>query len=165
VYEWSKHHEFLKFLDVPCETGQAFELAMNRYGEDRGLLERHGWQVRDALAFSTDIDAYRDYVAHSRGEFTVAKDQNIRLRTGWFSDRSATYLAAGRPVITQETGFGNILPTGKGLFAFTTMEEIGEAVEQINRSYVCQCRAAREIARAYFSYDVVLPRLLNDIGL
>ncbi len=76
--------------------------------------------MRHALDFSTDLDAYRDYIQASRGEFTVAKDQNVRLRTGWFSDRSATYLAAGRPVITQDTGFGDVLPTGEGLFAFTT---------------------------------------------
>ena len=84
------------------------------------MLEEHGWQVRHALDFSTDADAYRDYIAGSRGEFTVAKDQNVRLRTGWFSDRSATYLAAGRPVISQETGFSNVFPTGEGLFGFST---------------------------------------------
>jgi hypothetical protein len=80
--------------------------------------------VRDDLDLSCDVDAYRQYVAGSCGEFTVAKVQNVRVRSGWFSDRSATYLAAGRPVITQETGFSNILPTGEGLFAFSTMEEI-----------------------------------------
>ena len=72
--------------------------------------------LRDRSAFNRDLDAYRQYIGQSRGEFTVAKDQNIRLRSGWFSDRSASYLACGRPVITQETGFSNILPTGEGLF-------------------------------------------------
>ena len=112
-----------------------------------------------------DVDAYRDFIAKSRGEFTVAKDQNVRLRTGWFSDRSATYLAAGRPVVTQETGFSNVLPTGEGLFGFSTMEEILAALEEIDADYPRHCRAAKEIARNYFNYDVVLRRLLEDIGV
>ena len=166
VYTWSKHHEFLKFLDLPTRTGQPFELAMSSYDEsDRQMLESKGWRVRPAMDFSMDLDAYRDYIAGSRGEFTVAKDQNIRLRTGWFSDRSATYLAAGRPVITQETGFSNILPTGKGLFGFSTLDEIVAAVESINSDYESDCSAATEIAREYFSSDVVLTQLLSEINL
>jgi hypothetical protein len=166
TYGWSKHEEFLKFLNVPERTGQAFELALSKCGDDdQRLLERHGWRVRDALRFTTDPDAYRAYIAGSRGEFTVAKDQNVRLRSGWFSDRSATYLAAGRPVITQETGFSNLLPTGEGLFAFTTEDEIVAAVEQISADYQRQCRAALVLAYECFNYDVVLPRLLADVGL
>lgn len=166
VYRWSKHHEFGKFLDLPRRTGQNFELALSRYDEsDRRLLEEHGWGVRPALEFSDDVDAYRLYIKQSRGEWTVAKDQNVRLRSGWFSDRSATYLAAARPVITQETGFSNILPTGEGLFAFSDGEEAAAAVESVNRDYERHSRAASALARAYFSHDVVLGRLLNDVGL
>src|SRR6266496_1407266 len=102
------------------------------------------------------MHSYRRYIAESRGEFTVAKDQNIRLKSGWFSDRSATYLAAGRPVITQETGFSNILPTGEGLFAFSTMEEIVQAVECIDADYERHRRAAHALALEYFNYEVVL---------
>ena len=116
------------------------------------------------LDVSTEADAYRDYIAASRGEFTVAKDQNVRLRTGWFSDRSATYLAAGRPVISQETGFSNIFPTGEGLHGFSTMEEIVEAVERTNADYARHSRRAAEIAREYFSHEVVLGRLLAEVG-
>jgi GT2 family glycosyltransferase len=166
VYHWSKHYEFMKFLDLPARTNQGFELALNRYDKtDKRLLEGKGWSVRDALGVSMDPDVYRRYVAGSRGEFTVAKDQNVRLRTGWFSDRSATYLAAGRPVITQETGFSNILPTGEGLFTFSTMEQIVEAVESIDANYERHSRAASELAREYFSYDVVLSQLLAELGL
>ena len=166
VYHWSKHYEFLKFLELPSHTDQAFELALSSCDEaDQRMLESKGWKVRPALGFSTDIDAYRQYIVESRGEFTVAKDQNVRLRSGWFSDRSATYLAAGRPVITQETGFSNILPTGQGLFAFSTMEEIVQAVESINSDYEHHRRAASAIAQEYFNYEVVLTRLLADIGL
>src|SRR5256885_14614643 len=102
------------------------------------------------------MDPYHLYVSGSRGEFTVAKDQNVRLRSGWFSERSAQYLAAGRPVIMQDTGFGKVLPTGEGLFAFSTMDDILAAVDRINSDYERHCQAASEIARRYFSFDVVL---------
>ena len=133
--------------------------------DDRKMLEEHGWRVLPAKDISDDLDAYRDYVRQSRGEFTVAKDQNIRLRSGWFSERSAQYLAAGRPVITQETGFSSALPTGRGLFAFSTMDEILAAVDAVNSNYELHCRAAAEIAREYFNYDVVLKQLLTDVGI
>jgi hypothetical protein len=166
VYTWSKHHEFLKFLDVPRRTGQEFELALGSYEEaDRRFLEEKGWKVRPARDLSGDLDAYRQYVAGSRGEFTVAKDQNVRLRSGWFSERSAQYLAAGRPVITQETGFRNVLPTGEGLFGFSTLEEVVEAVDAVRADYDRHCRAAAGLAREYFGYDVVLKRLLAAMGL
>ena len=120
VYTWSKDQEFKKVLDLPARLGQRFELALSSYEDaDRELLEGQGWRVTPAMGFSTDLVAYRDFIAASAGEFTVAKDQNVRFRTGWFSDRSATYLASGRPVITQDTGFGRALPTGEGLFAFS----------------------------------------------
>ncbi len=165
-YSWSKHHEFMKFVDLPQRTSQPFELALSSYEpEDKRMLEEHGWQVRHALDFSIDPDEYRDYVTDSRGEFTVAKDQNVRLRTGWFSDRSITYLAAGRPVISQDTGFSNVFPTGEGLFGFSTTDEILAAVEAINSDYPRHSRAAEEIAREYFAHDVVLGRLLEDVGV
>ena len=165
-YSWSKHHEFMKFLDLPRRTSQPFELALSSYEpEDKQMLEEHGWEVVHALDFSVDPDDYRDYITHSRGEFTVAKDQNVRLRTGWFSDRSITYLAAGRPVISQDTGFSNVFPTGEGLFGFSTTEEILAAVDAINSDYARHSRAAEEIAREYFAHDVVLGRLLEDVGV
>jgi GT2 family glycosyltransferase len=165
-YTWSKHYEFLKFVDLPAHSSQPFELALSSYEpEDREMLLERGWKVRHALDVSTDPNPYRDYIAGSRGEFTVAKDQNVRLRTGWFSDRSATYLAAGRPVVSQETGFSNVFPTGEGLFAFSTMDEIIGAVESINSDYDRHCRAAEEIAREYFSHEVVLGSLLERVGV
>jgi GT2 family glycosyltransferase len=166
LYRWSKHFEFLKFIDLPTRTPQPFELALSSCDEaDHKLLRSKGWRVRQAMEFSSDPDAYRSYICGSRGEFTVAKDQNVRLRSGWFSDRAVTYLAAGRPVITQETGFSNILPTGEGLFAFSTMEEILCAVDAINADYERHRRAARNIAREYLSHEVVLTRMLRDLGL
>jgi GT2 family glycosyltransferase len=166
TYHWSKHLEFEKFLDLPSRVGQPFELALSSFNEqDRQLLESKGWYVRPALEVSTDVDVYRRYVAGSRGEFTVAKDQNVRLRSGWFSDRAVTYLAAGRPVITQETAFSNFLPTGKGLFAFSSLDDIVAAVETINADYGRHREEALRIARECFSYEVVLRRLLDNLGV
>jgi hypothetical protein len=162
VYTWSKHVEFLKFLDVPARTGQSFELALSSYrASDRRLLERHGWRVADSMSFSTDLDRYREYIAGSRGEFTVAKDQNVRMRSGWFSDRSASYLATGRPVITQDTGFGNVLPTGEGLFAFSSLDDVEAAVQAIAGDYERHSRRASEIAADCFGHDRVLRSLLE----
>ena len=111
------------------------------------------------------MDEYRDYIGGSRGEFTVAKEQNIRLRSGWFSDRSACYLAAGRPVIVQDTAFGSYLPTGKGLFAFQTMEDILTAVDKIEGDYEGNCRTARDLAVEYFAAEKVLASLMQRAGL
>jgi GT2 family glycosyltransferase len=165
-YTWSKHHEFLRYLDLPERTGRGFELALSSCEpEDRRMLEERGWRVRDGLEVSRGIDRYRDYVGASRGEFTVAKDQNVRLRTGWFSDRSATYLASGRPVVNQDTGFGCALPTGAGLFGFSSPEEAAEAVARIDADYSRHAAAARELAREHFSHEVVLGAMLDALGL
>jgi GT2 family glycosyltransferase len=165
-YGWSKDEEFRKFLALPALTSPDFELALSSYTpQDLELLESRGWRVRQALDFSTDLDRYREYIRGSRGEFTVAKDQNVRLRTGWFSDRGATYLAAGRPVVTQDTGFGDVLPTGDGLFAFTSIDDAVAAVESIEADYPKARRAAFEIAREQFDAQVVLGRLLDIIGV
>ena len=166
TYGWSKHHEFLKFLDLPSRVSQPLELALASYdAQAQDLLEANGWGVRPASELSHDLDLYRRYIMGSRGEFTVAKDQNVRLRSGWFSDRAATYLAAGRPVVTQETGFSNSLPTGEGLFAFSTMDEILAAFEEINSDYGRHRAAARAIAQDYFDAEKVLSRLLSEVGL
>jgi hypothetical protein len=166
VYTWSKHHEFLKILDLPSRVDQQLELALSSYKEaDSQLLERNGWAVRSALEVSADPDLYRTYIAGSRGELTVAKDQNVRLRTGWFSERSATYLAAGRPVIQQDTGFGNAFPTGKGVFGFSDVDGAAAAVEAVNADYTGNRRAATEVAREFFNYDVVLGDILARLGM
>jgi hypothetical protein len=165
-YTWSKHEEFLKVIDLPRRTSQPMELALASYTPQvQQRLKQSGWRVRDAMDFSMDIDQYRQYISQSRGEFTVAKDQNVRLRSGWFSDRAVTYLAAGRPVITQETGFSNTLPTGRGLFAFSTLEDILAALQQINSDYLAHRAAARKLAQDLFSHDVVLTELLTRCGL
>jgi GT2 family glycosyltransferase len=165
-YTWSKHHEFLKYMELPKVTGQAFELALSSCDDsEREMLVEKGWRVRDGLEVSRGIDSYRDYIGASRGEFTVAKDQNVRLRTGWFSDRSATYLASGRPVITQDTGFGSVLPTGEGLFGFDSLGAAAEAVKEVDTDYARHARAARELARERFGHEPVLGAMLEELGV
>ena len=166
TYTWSKHLEFAKVLDLPNRTSQPLELALAcDEAETLADLRRHGWGLADALVVSRDLDGYRAYILGSRGEFTVAKDQNVRLRSGWFSDRSACYLAAGKPVVTQDTGFGDVLPTGEGLFAFSTVEEAAAALEEIAADYARHAAAAREIAHEHFDARRVVGALLADIGL
>ena len=131
-YTWSKHHQFAPFIDLPTVTGERFEMALKGADEaDQAILRERGWGIADAVAISSDADVYRDYIASSRGEFSVAKDQYVRFRTGWFSDRSASYLAAGRPVVVQDSGFGRFLPTGEGLYAVTDLDDAADAVRSI----------------------------------
>ena len=166
VYRWSKHEEFLKILELPQKAGAGFELALSSYAEeDRELLVSHGWRVRPGLEISTDLDVYRSYIQGSFGELTVAKDQNVRLRSGWFSDRSATYLASGRPVVTQETGFSNVLPSGQGLIGFSNLDEAVAAVDSILQDYRGHASAALAIAHSHFDHHVVLGALLDAVGL
>ncbi|HEU4438237.1 MAG TPA: hypothetical protein VFT36_03260, partial [Methylomirabilota bacterium] len=174
TYYWSKHINFLELLELPRRTPQPLELAVE--GGDpatrqlldpatRELLTRHGWILTDAFEASHSLTAYQQFIQRSRGEFTVSKDLVVRTRCGWFSDRSVCYLAAGKPVVTQDTGFGRVVPTGAGLFAFSTMEEAVAALEEINRDYPFHSRAARRIAEESFGADRVLARLCREADL
>jgi hypothetical protein len=184
TYTWSKHHEWLKVIELPTRVQATLELATNlldpsaiKHGPNEivragGLhagtattLLEHRWQLSDGCSLSLNPWQYRDYIQRSRGEFTVARDLNVRLRSGWFSERSACYLAAGRPVITQNTGFGHVLPTGEGLFAFDTLEDCIGAFEAVEADYARHSRAARDIAEEYFRAERVLATLLTDLGL
>ena len=166
-YQWSKRAEWLRCLDLPERTTVPFEMAMDvdSMAGDLDLLTAHGWRVINPLAVSTDPWRYHAYIRESRGEFSVAKDINVRLRSGWFSDRAACYLAAGRPVVGQDTGFGDILPLGPGLHAFCTVEDAADAVRRIEADYHCASAQATAVAWEYFAAEKVLERLLRDAGL
>jgi hypothetical protein len=165
TYYWTKDREFEKVIDLPRRRDVRFELAAGVSDEVRRLLLDHGWRQVNSVCISEDVNRYRSYIQKSRGEFTVARDQYVRPNTGWFSDRSACYLAAGRPVITQETGFSKFLPTGKGLFGFKTMDDILAAVDEVESDYEGNCRAAREVAREYFAAEKVVGSLMERAGL
>jgi hypothetical protein len=163
---WNKAPQFLRHLAAPRYAEEPFELAVAMEDhETRADFERNSWRLRGAYDLSLNRHGYRQYVQDSKGEFTVAKDQYVRLNTGWFSDRSACYLAAGRPVITQQTGFTAHYGGDAGLFAFETLEEVAEAVKMINADYAHHSRAASEIAREFFEAQKVLQSLLERAGV
>ena len=164
-YYWTKDREFERFIDLPLRRSVPFELAVGVDDAVRTRLEENGWRLRRSVDLSASIDDYRRYIQGSRGEFTVARDQYVRPRTGWFSDRTACYLAAGRPVITEDTGFGKFIPTGRGLFAFTTMDDVLAAIDAIEGDYPAHCRAAAEIADEYFAAERVVGSLMSRAGL
>jgi len=165
-YLWSKSREFLRFVAAPKRAGETFELATDiKDDKTREKFVRNGWRFRSPLDLSADYWLYRDYIQKSKGEFTVAKDQYVRLNTGWFSDRSVCYLAAGRPVIIQETGFSKLYGGEGGLFAFESLGDIAEAVREINGDYAKHSRAARQIARENFEAEKVLNCLLERAGV
>lgn len=165
-YLWSKSLEFLRFVAAPKRSGEQFELTSNiKDQETRSKFEKNNWRLRSPVDLSIDYWDYRDYISKSKGEFTVAKDQYVRLHTGWFSDRSACYLAAGRPVITQDTAFTKFYGGNIGLLAFTSLGEIVEAVKAINADYARHSRAARQIAREVFDAATVLRKLLKSAGV
>ena len=165
-YLWSKSREFLRFIAAPKKAGETFELATNiEHAATREKFERNGWRLTSPLQMSVDYWLYRDYVQRSKGEFTVAKDQYVRLNTGWFSDRSACYLAAGRPVITQETGFTKFYGGESGLLSFRTLDEIAGAVERINADYTKHSLAACALAQEVFEAETVLKSILDRAGI
>jgi hypothetical protein len=165
-YLWNKSLEFLRFISAPEKSGEPFELATNIDDvKTQTRFLQNGWRLRCPLQLSVDYWRYRDYVRYSKGEFTVAKDQYVRLNTGWFSDRSACYLAAGRPVITQETGFSKSYGDKLGLLSFRSLAEIVDAVKKINADYAKHSRAARVVAQEFFEAEKVVKSILDRAGI
>jgi hypothetical protein len=161
---WSKDVQFMRFMSLPSHVEVPVELALA--ADDDGAVSRlqtAGWRVRSAAPLSKNIDAYREYVRGSLGEFSVAKEQYALLRSGWFSDRTACYLAAGRPAIVQDTGFDRALPTGEGLLAFGTLEDAVAAFESVCSDYAAHARAAQEIAAEHLRAETVLGRLIDGL--
>jgi hypothetical protein len=156
-----KNLEMLKFLDLPRRAGKVFEIALGGVGAPASQLQDAGWVVTEALAATGSVDTYLSYIGSSRGEFSVAKDGYVKTRCGWFSDRTVAYLASGKPVIVQDTGFREVLPCGEGLFAFQTADDVMDAMEEVGRDYQRHCRAARRIAEEYFDSHKVLTAMLT----
>jgi hypothetical protein len=153
-----KDVEFQQFIDLPRLTGQHFRIAMN--GPD--FLREHGWEVIPGEEATRTPEDYRRFITDSRAEFGVARNGYVQTRAGWFSDRSVCYLAAGRPVLIQDTGLSDWLPTGKGVVTFSNLDEAMRGVEEINRNYEQHRAAARKIAEEVFSAEKVLPGLIES---
>lgn len=165
TWRWSKDHEFRKFLGVAGRSALPLEIAVSSISEgDLEELRRKGWRTIPSATVKDPSD-YRNYVHASLGEFTVAKEQYVAPRSGWFSDRSVCYLAAGRPVVMQETGFSRYVPVGDGLFAYESEDDAVAAIDRIASDYSRHSRAAAEIAREYFSGEQVVEAMLAKMGL
>jgi hypothetical protein len=155
----SKDREFARFLDLPRHTRQPLRIALT--GGDPQLLAAHGWDVRVGWSTSLTPEAYRNFITDSRAELSVAKEGYVALRSGWFSDRSACYLASGRPVLLQDTGLQDTFSFGEGIITFRDLAEAIRGIEVINADYERHSRAARRIAEQHLAASGVLERLLE----
>jgi hypothetical protein len=163
-YLSSKGVEWMKLIDLPRHTSWELHLGMQQFhGPVRERFEAHGWKLFDPEQASESCQSFQAFIQQSAGELTVAKEIYAGLPSGWFSDRSACYLASGRPVITQESGFSRWLPVGQGLFSFNTMEEASAALRAIDQDYATHARAARAIAERFFDARTVLQDLLDHV--
>jgi hypothetical protein len=156
--------EFVRFADMPSRTPAPLEIAVAGVAP-RADLQARGWRVVDAGERSATMEIYRDYLAASRGEWSVAKNAYVATRSGWFSCRTACYLTLGKPAVVQDTGFRAHYPTGEGLFAFSTADEAAAALAEVERDYRRHCEAARALALQEFDAQRVLTRLCAEAGL
>jgi hypothetical protein len=161
-----KAHSLREFLSLPNFTNEQFILAMAIHPDevtDLAALRSNGWQLLDPRDVAGSPADYRRFIQESKAEFGIAKSGYVKSCSGWFSDRSACYLASGRPVIAQDTGFSRYLPTGDGLFAFDAAADVLQAIDALNDNYDSHARAARRIAQSYFASDKVLANLLQSL--
>ena len=165
---WPKREEFLRFRQLPSKTTQPIELALlihESETDDLAVLRNNGWQLVDPHRAAGGCDGCRSYIQRSRAEFSVAKNGYVKTQSGWFSDRTVCYLASGRPVLVQDTGFSKHLPTGRGLVAFSTLEDAVRGIESINADYAAHCAAARTLAEERFAAPKVLHSILERSGV
>ena len=163
-----KAHEFRKFIDLPSRAPQRFQIALDIHpGDDKDLeaLQRHGWEIVEPRQVASDPLAFREYVHRSGGEFSVGQGIYVETASGWVSDRTVRYLAAGRPALVQDTGFSRNYPVGEGWIPFRTPAQAAEGAKRIARDYDAHAAAARALAVEYFDSDRVLPRLLEEAGV
>ena len=161
-----KDEEFRAYFDLPTLVAPSkLELAMGSGKNEappRALLERKGWALVNPNDVCPDLDSFRDYTECSKAEWGIAKNGYVRGQSGWFSERSARYLAAGRPVVVQDTGFSDVLPVGDGVLPFRTLAQAVAGIREVERNYAHHARAARQIAEQYFDSDKVLGKLLEE---
>ena len=167
VYANNKRAGFESVLDLPSHSGQILELALSLAAdedEERKQLEARGWRVRDAEDVASTPEAYQQYVARSRGEFSCAKPSCVMLQNAWVSDRTLCYLASGKPVVVQHTGQSRYLPSDEGMFRFHNLREAADALETIAADYATHCRAARALAETYFDARLNASSILERAG-
>ena len=163
-----KLHEFRRVVDLPTRCRPALELALAIDPADRSdldALRQSGWLIVEATRVAGTPDRFRRYVQRSTAEFSCAQGVYVETASGWFSDRTARYLASGRPAVVQDTGFSRWLPTGEGVFAFLTVDDAARLIDDVASDYARHAKAARAVAEAYFDSDLVLGRLMEDVGV
>jgi hypothetical protein len=163
-----KAHEFRKLLDLPARVPATLELALDIHpgdAADLAALRAHGWRVVDPRRVAGDPRSYREYIQRSGAELSVAQGIYVDLRSGWVSDRTARYLASGKPALVQDTGVAAALPVGEGLLTFRTVDEAAAGAAAIAADYARHSRRAREVAERCFDSDRVLGHLLNRMGV
>ncbi len=159
----SKDGEFEKIITLPEDSSAAFKIAVGGEAPTKQLTA-YGWEIVDAPQQTLTTQCYQEFITQSKGEFSIAKHVYVALRSGWFSSRSACYLATGRPVVVQDTGFSTMLPIGEGLLTFQTREEAIDAINTVERDYEHHCKVARAIAEELFDSDIVLQQFISDVG-
>jgi hypothetical protein len=159
-----KQSEIERVLDLPSDSDATMELAISGPAPE-DLLLAHGWRTRPAWDVSASPRAYQDYIADSGAEFSVVKDVYAKSNSGWFSERTACYLASGRPAVLQDTGFSRWLPVGQGLHSFRDCEEASAGIRRVIRDYANECERARTLAEQYFDAQRVLGHLLRAARL
>jgi hypothetical protein len=168
VLSMTKRDAYLKYIDLPRRVSCRFELAANIHPEDstgdRELLLNHGWHLSHPHQVAGSPTLYQQYIQHSRAEICCPKPIYRDLKTGWFSERSASYLASGRPVLAEDTGLSEVLPTGDGLLAFNDLEEAMAGASEINAHYQRHMRCAREFAEQYLGSRRCLTAMLAHCG-
>ena len=167
-YYAGKRKEFLRFLQLPRDSEQRIELALcisPEDCEDIELLVGNEWGILDPYLYAADPMSYREFIQTCRAEFSVAKHGYVKSNSGWISDRTACFLASGKPALVQSTGFESHIPTGRGLLTFRTIDEAMAGLREINANYLDHCRAARRLAEEYFDSSIVLSNVLDICGL
>lgn len=161
-----KDLEFEKFISLPKIVNAPLEVAVSGLSDEKAAtLKQYGWLINSAQKVTLSFRSFYQYLSDCKGEFSVCKNVYTATRSGWFSDKSAAYMASGRPVVVQETGFSNYLPAGEGLFAVNDVEEAGNAIELIESNYRKHAAKAREIAFEYLEAKIVLKKFLKELGL
>lgn len=163
VEYFSKGAEFERIMNLPLEVGAPLKVAVGGVNAPLETIAAAGWQAVDGPENTATPEMYKDFILASRGEISTAKHVYVAMKTGWYSCRSASYLAAGRPVVVQDTGFSRVIPSSEGMIAFTTVEEAAAAIERIEADYPRHAAGALAVAEEYFDSGKILARFIDDI--
>jgi len=159
-----KSLSFEEYIFLPKKLDDEFEVAISSSLDIMNYLRKNGWSVIPSLIPTKTFLSYQDYILASKGEWSVAKHGYVHSNSGWFSERSLSYMASSKPVVIQDTGFSNFLPCGVGLMPFTTLEEAEDSIDRVNSDYISHCKKARQIVEEFFDSSIVLQKILEEMS-